>query len=145
MSESVSSLRLMRRDLRNVRSFLVNGPSASSLTDSLGWLASVLTSLRPMVASSMRRTSKPCSRMFLTTPAMSSDSETDSWIASPSFWIRFLTFWFNATSGLPYGSNSHRASGIPGEGDRRERHCGYIGRTWLLLKQYAQGREGCND
>ena len=36
-------------------------------------------------ASSMRMTSKPCSRISRTTPAMDSDSATDSWMASPSF------------------------------------------------------------
>ena len=41
--------------------------------------------------------------------------------------------------------NPHRASGIPGQGDRRERHCGYM-RTYLVtLKEYAQDCGGCND
>src|ERR1017187_1785727 len=87
-----SSGSVMRRDLRKVRSFRVKAPSGSFWADSVASSASDSTWLRPMVASSMSMTSKPWSRMFLTTPAMFSDSETDSWIASPNFWIRFFTF-----------------------------------------------------
>ncbi len=79
----------MRRDLRKLKVVAGEGAEDVFVAGVGGFFGlGASTSLRPMVASSMRRTSNPWSRMFLTTPAMFSDSETDSWMASPSFWIR---------------------------------------------------------
>src|SRR5580658_4917496 len=53
-----------------------------------------------MVASSISITSKPWRRMFCTTPAICSDSITDSCMASPSCWIRSRKRGFILPSGM---------------------------------------------
>src|SRR3984885_2644072 len=84
----------MRSERRKLTSCAVKGspPSTTSGFDaSSSSPGCVSTSFSPMVASSIRSTSNPWLRMFCTTPAICSDSETDSWIASPNCSISLRT------------------------------------------------------
>src|ERR1700749_488218 len=105
----------IRSERRKLTSCAVKGapPSTTSGFDaSSSSPGCVSTSFSPMVASSIRSTSNPWLRMFCTTPAICSDSETDSWIASPNCSISLRTRAF-----IPASSSHIKVPAISGDPD----------------------------